>query len=49
MLATQAEEFEQILEEGEKFILSFTIGEKQGEEDGELTSSNHNLTGYLFC
>lgn len=49
MLPTQAEELEEVLEEGEEFILSLAVRQKEGEEDGEFARSNHYLAGYLFC
>lgn len=44
MLAAGSEELEEILEEGDELILAFTIGEKEGEEDGEIAGADYELT-----
>lgn len=49
MLAAGGEELEEILEEGDEFVFSFTISEEKREEDGEVAGSDDELACEVFC
>ncbi len=49
MFAAGSEELEEILEKCDEFILSFAIGQEEGEEDGEVARPDYQLAGKVFC
>lgn len=48
MLAACSGELEQILEQGDKFIFAFAIGQEEREENGEIASTDEDFFSDLF-
>ena len=49
VLTAGTHELKEILEESNELVLSFAIGKEEGEENWEVTGSDHYIFGELFC
>jgi hypothetical protein len=48
VFSADADELEEVLEECDEFIFAFAVGEKEGEEDGEVAGPDEDFLCYLF-